>query len=114
MKFSEFKGMRNAECGKRNEAKEPHATSVAPGAMAVRKPQSAQSAQPQSDLEFYVKSLASEECLCCKDKLRGNSFCRSCFRALPEDMQKALYRRLGGGYEAAYDAAVVWLQKNRW
>jgi hypothetical protein len=58
--------------------------------------------------------LASEECLCGAEKLRGNSFCRKDFLKLPEEMRKALYRRLGHGYEAACDAAVVYLQRNVW
>ena len=68
----------------------------------------------ETDREFYVKQLASEECLCGNSKLRGNSFCYRCYKALPGDMQKAIYRSLGRGYEEAFEAAHKWLTENIW
>jgi hypothetical protein len=56
----------------------------------------------QKDMLFYTQGLISLECLCGREKLKGNALCRQCFKALPDEMQKAL------------DDAVKWLQKNRW
>ena len=55
------------------------------------------------------QSFLSNECLCGKTKKKGNSFCYSCFMALPQDLKNDLYSRMGDGYEEAYDAAVEWL-----
>jgi hypothetical protein len=59
--------------------------------------------------EFYLRELRGEECQCGKAKKSGHSFCWECYKSLPNDMQRALYRRYGYGYEEAYDAAVKWL-----
>lgn len=71
-------------------------------------------AQPDNDLMFYTRMLDGEECLCGREKMRKNSFCYPCFKALPVEMQRALYRGFRRGYEQAVDAAVVWLQGNKW
>jgi hypothetical protein len=71
-------------------------------------------AQSQKDMLFYTEGLMSLECLCGREKLKGNSFCLSCYRALPVEMRKALYRSLGHGYEEAYEDSVKWLQQNKW
>ena len=60
---------------------------------------------------FYIKELRSEECFCGKAKKRGWSFCYLCYRSLPRDMQRDLWRRIGFGYEEAYEAAVKWLDE---
>ncbi len=65
--------------------------------------------QKEKDLKFYIIELNSEECICGRDKVPGNSFCYTCYKSLPGDMQRALYQRMGGGYEAAYDEAVLML-----
>jgi len=44
-------------------------------------------------------------------KQPGKSFCYGCFKQLPPEMQHALYRRIGSGYEAAYDAANTYLTR---
>ncbi|MHC1726527.1 MAG: regulatory protein GemA [Syntrophobacteraceae bacterium] len=62
-----------------------------------------------NDQAFYVRELKGEGCQCGASKKSGYSFCWSCFSKLPEEMRKALYRKLGKGYEQAYDAAVVHL-----
>lgn len=58
---------------------------------------------------FYIRELDSEQCLCERPKWRGRSFCYNCYKSLPPDMQRALYRRIGEGYEEAYETAVKWL-----
>ncbi|MBW1788373.1 MAG: hypothetical protein JRK53_17415 [Deltaproteobacteria bacterium] len=44
------------------------------------------------DKDFYVKALRSEECACEKGKAPGKTLCFSCFKALPGDRQRDLYR----------------------
>lgn len=65
--------------------------------------------QVQKDTNFYWDELFSEECFCGKNKKSKMSFCYSCYRSLPRSMQRDLYRRMGDGYEEAYDDAVTWL-----
>ena len=66
--------------------------------------------QPAEDIKFHVKSLRSSDCPHCDGrKKEGQSFCYGCYKRLPEEMRKALYRRLGAGYEEAFEAAVKWL-----
>ena len=65
----------------------------------------------RKDFFFYVGELESEECFCGMPKVSGKSFCYRCFTALPHDMRRELYKRVGDGYEAAYDAAVKYLEE---
>lgn len=58
----------------------------------------------------YLNELMSNECLCGRDKKPGKSFCYSCYKNLPADLQMDLYCRMGDGYEEAYDAAIKWLE----
>ena len=55
---------------------------------------------------FYARELVSEECQCGRTKKRGMSFCYTCWKLLPRDIQRALYARIGNGYEEAYEEAV--------
>lgn len=68
----------------------------------------------QEEWRWYVEELMSEECLCGRPKRRHYSFCYRCYSALPGDMQKALYRRIGDGYEEAFEEAVKYLQETLW
>ena len=61
---------------------------------------------------WYFSELMSNQCACGKTKKPRKSFCYGCFKSLPIDMQNRLYRRLGEGYEAAYDEAVKYLEEN--
>lgn len=63
---------------------------------------------------FYYDELMSNGCACGKAKKRKQSFCYFDFKSLPDDMQKALYRPIGNGYEEAYDEAVAYLEMNVW
>jgi len=67
--------------------------------------------QAQKDTRYYIEALRSEECFCERPKKSGYSFCYRCYKALPRDMQRDLWQRMGDGYEAAFDAAVVYLQQ---
>jgi hypothetical protein len=64
-----------------------------------------------SDIKFYLQELNSEECACGAWKKPKLSFCFACYHALPKDMQRDLYSRLGDGYENAYDEAISWLKE---
>jgi len=66
------------------------------------------------DAQFLLKELKGNECGCGKTKKSGNSFCYSCYKNLPDDMQKALYKRFGQGYGEAYEDAVGWLKAWEW
>ena len=68
----------------------------------------------RDDLRWCLAVLKSDLCLCGKRKNPRRSFCPYCFRALPDAMKAALYRKVGRGYEAAFQEAVQWLQINRW
>ena len=59
----------------------------------------------------WLAALMSNECHCGRPKKPRMSFCFSCYRSLPRDMQRALYQRFGEGYEEAYEAAVEWLDE---
>lgn len=56
-----------------------------------------------------VDELRSNECRCGRKKQPGRSFCYRCYYALPGEMRRALYRPIGKGYEAAYEAACRFL-----
>ncbi len=62
-----------------------------------------------NETAFYIGELKGDGCQCGAKKKPGQPFCYRCYRTLPEEMRKALYRRVGNGYEQAYDAAVAWL-----
>lgn len=64
-----------------------------------------------NDRAFYIKSINSNECPGCDSyKKERKSFCYKCFKSLPNDMQRALYKRFGSGYEAALDDALKYLE----
>lgn len=53
-----------------------------------------------------VEELGGTKCQCGRSKKRANTFCSKCFYSLPKDQQRALYKRLGDGYEEAYATAM--------
>jgi hypothetical protein len=58
-------------------------------------------------VRLIVQSLRACECPACAGaKKPGMSFCRSCYADLPVNMARALYKRVGQGYEEAFDHAV--------
>ncbi len=66
--------------------------------------------QPKiAGFEFYAKELDSEECQCGRTKKSRMSFCYTCYKSLPRDIQRALYALIGSGYEEAYEEAVACL-----
>ena len=63
-----------------------------------------------------VNELAGTKCRCGRGKVERQTFCIRCYRSLPKEMQRSLYRRLGFGYEEAYSAATAFLAESdaRW
>ncbi|BBO74429.1 hypothetical protein DSCW_18460 [Desulfosarcina widdelii] len=58
---------------------------------------------------FYIDALKSEQCQCERQKKRGRAFCYRCYIRLPRDLRDELYRPVGAGFEAAYDASCRFL-----
>ena len=46
--------------------------------------------------------LQSRKCVCGSDKSTMRSHCSYCFHQLPPEAGRALYRKFGNGYEAAF------------
>jgi hypothetical protein len=61
---------------------------------------------------FYLNQLKSNECFCGGTKKPKMSFCYPCYKSLPNEMQRALYQRLGDGYEDAYEEACQFLMED--
>jgi len=57
-------------------------------------------------------AFKSLRCICNGAKKPGTGFCRGCYFSLPVQMQRALWRRFGAGFEEAYTDAKTWLFKD--
>ncbi len=68
-------------------------------------------AKNKTDTAFYKAEKQSNECQCGRGKSPGYSFCPTCYKSLTNDMQRALYRRMGLGYEEAFEEASQWLSQ---
>lgn len=60
-----------------------------------------------------IRELKSETCRCGNDKKSGNSFCLDCYRKSPKAIQRALYNRVGDGYEQSYKLACDILENKK-
>ena len=49
-----------------------------------------------------ARELIGTTCRCGNSKQTKQTFCRKCYYSLPPEMRRALYRRMGEGYEEAY------------
>ena len=58
---------------------------------------------------FYTETLKSEECQCERRKQPGRAVCFKCWQRLPQDLQRALYKHIGNGFEQAYEEAYRFL-----
>ncbi len=65
-----------------------------------------------SDLEL-IKAKVGETCRCRSFKRAHDSFCWTCYSALPPSIQLALRAIPGRGYREAYEAAVEMLERER-
>jgi hypothetical protein len=62
------------------------------------------------DTEQLIRSLRSATCPACGGKKKaGKSLCPTDYYALNPDQRKALYQRIGRGYEAALTEALEYL-----
>lgn len=50
-----------------------------------------------------VRELRGVTCRCGAPKVARQTFCKTCYAWLPRDLQQALYRLVGNGYEEAYE-----------
>lgn len=57
-----------------------------------------------------VRELAGNKCFCGKEKTPAQTFCSRDYFLLPSPLRKALYRRVGHGYEEAYKEAREFLK----
>lgn len=61
-----------------------------------------------------VTSLRSTFCpACCGVKIPRQTFCRTCYYALPGSMRKNLYNHLGQGYDIAVNDAMIQLGRHQ-
>lgn len=61
------------------------------------------------DYMFYIDVLKSEECQCDREKRKKFALCFKCYQKLPSYKQSGLWRKIGNGFEEAYDSAVEYL-----
>jgi hypothetical protein len=53
-----------------------------------------------------IRELSGVQCACGAVKKSNQPFCVSCHAALSPGQRKALFRRVGEGYEEAYASAI--------
>lgn len=63
----------------------------------------------RSSSHDLIAELKGTLCRCGQQKLNGNTFCKSCYFGLPPKLRRALYNRVGEGYEKAYAEACEFL-----
>jgi uncharacterized OB-fold protein len=51
---------------------------------------------------LLITELAGVRCRCGRAKAPRQTFCRQCFFKLPRELRRAVYARVGDGYEIAY------------
>ncbi len=68
--------------------------------------------QKEQDRLAAVKALKSGTCLCGHAKQTGMAFCFACWKKLPENIRRALYRKIGDGFTASFTAARSFLTPN--
>lgn len=57
------------------------------------------------DTNQAIEILKSKQCRCGKAKGYKTAFCRDCYYALSPGIRKALYNRVGFGFEQSYELA---------
>lgn len=58
-----------------------------------------------------LEILKSNQCVCKSGKQFRMAFCRDCFYKLPLTIRRALYAKIGCGFEQAYELAVEMLKE---
>jgi len=62
-----------------------------------------------SDIQFYLDVLKSNECHCGRYKKPKHALCFRCYHKLPVGLQKGLYLLVCGGFEQADEDAAAFL-----
>jgi hypothetical protein len=70
--------------------------------------------QDEKPARYYAHLLLLPECACGKPKKRGMAFCYRCFMELPKYEKGQLYLKVGQGFEAAYENARRYLERDVW
>lgn len=58
-----------------------------------------------------LKELIGGVCRCGRAKRPHETFCKGCYWSLGNNERRALYKRMGEGYEEAYAAAAAFLDQ---
>jgi hypothetical protein len=58
-----------------------------------------------------IRELMGVKCRCGEPKQRGFTFCRICYLSLPQGFRNELQKKLGEGYEQAYETACRMLER---
>lgn len=66
------------------------------------------------EVQFYLDVLKSNGCACGREKKPGRAFCFRCWKSLPGYMKGPLYRKIGKGFELAYEIACQYLDQEVW
>lgn len=61
---------------------------------------------------IFAEKLVSDVCICGLGKSKEHSFCFGCYKSLPRALRRALYRKIGSGYEKAYLDSIEELLKS--
>jgi len=65
-------------------------------------------------LKTILESLSGTECFSCGSRKGAKmSHCRPCYFALPPEMRKNLYNRVGSGYEEAFKESLIFLEERK-
>jgi len=62
-----------------------------------------------SSARELIQELRGVVCRCGREKHSGETFCKACYFRLPPLLRRALYKRVGEGYENAYAEACGFL-----
>ncbi len=120
MKYSQYVGRKTGHGARNTGHAQPSAAKAkeggvqGPGSRVKTNDAPAAPSQKLRDRVFYVMELASEECACGRPQRERFSFCVRCYNALPTEMKKTLWQRVGQGYEQAYETCHKWLTENFW
>jgi hypothetical protein len=64
----------------------------------------------EPELQLAMNVLLAPNCQCGRVKQVRQAICSRCWKRLPVDVRNALYRKVGGGFKAAYEAACAALR----
>jgi hypothetical protein len=69
---------------------------------------------PQWRLAIRLRdALLCKRCRCSHRKVAGQTFCKDCYYALPDQMREDLSKKIMAGYEEAYQRACDFLDTQK-